>query len=95
MNMKTARKKTIRSGSAKPLFVMRGTAILAAMAILLVNSAVILAMDQARVESRTDLAASTFGESGQGVIVAILDRGIDWKNNDFRNADGLVTPFEK
>ena len=90
MNMKTARKKTIRSGSAKPLFVMRGTAILTAMAILLVNSAAILAMDQARVESRTDLAASTFGVSGQGVIVAILDRGIDWKNNDFRNADGTT-----
>ncbi len=47
-------------------------------------------MDVARVESRTDLAVSTFGVSGQGVIVAILDRGIDWKNNDFRNLDGTT-----
>ncbi len=45
------------------------------------------AMDLARVETRTDLAVSTFGVSGQGVIVAILDRGIDWKNNDFQNDD--------
>lgn len=46
------------------------------------------AMDLARAESRTDLAVSTFGVTGQGVIVAIIDRGIDWRNNDFRNADG-------
>jgi minor extracellular serine protease Vpr len=46
------------------------------------------AMDLARVETRTDLAVSTYGVSGQNVIIAILDRGIDWKNNDFRNDDG-------
>ncbi len=45
------------------------------------------AMDLARVETRTDLAVSTYGVSGQGVIVALLDRGIDWKNNDFQNDD--------
>ncbi len=48
------------------------------------------AVDLARMETRTDLAVSTFGVSGQGVIVAILDRGIDWKNNDFRNDDGTT-----
>jgi minor extracellular serine protease Vpr len=48
----------------------------------------LVGMDLARAESRTDLAFSTFGLTGQGVIVAILDRGIDWRNNDFRNADG-------
>ena len=48
------------------------------------------AMDLARAETRTDLAVSTYGVSGQGVIVAILDRGIDWKNNDFRNDDGTT-----
>lgn len=46
------------------------------------------AMDQARVETRVDDAVAKFGVTGQGVIVAILDRGIDWRNNDFRNADG-------
>jgi hypothetical protein len=50
----------------------------------------ISAMDLARVETRTDLAVSTFGVSGRNVIVAILDRGIDWKNNDFRNEDGTT-----
>ncbi|MGC2234655.1 MAG: S8 family serine peptidase [Pyrinomonadaceae bacterium] len=48
------------------------------------------AMNLARAETRTDLAVSTYGVSGQGVIVAILDRGIDWKNNDFRNDDGTT-----
>ena len=45
-------------------------------------------MDQVRVESRIDQAVATYGVTGRGVIVATLDRGIDWKNNDFRNADG-------
>ena len=48
------------------------------------------AMDLARIENRTDAAVSTYGVSGQNVIVAILDRGIDWKNNDFRNDDGTT-----
>ena len=30
------------------------------------------------------------GVSGAGVIVAILDRGIDWESNDFRNNDGTT-----
>ena len=45
-------------------------------------------MDQARVETRVDDAVATFGVTGKGVIVAILDRGIDWRNNDFRNTNG-------
>jgi minor extracellular serine protease Vpr len=49
-----------------------------------------IAMDLARVENKTDLAVSTFGVDGTGTIVAILDRGIDWKNNDFRNDDGTT-----
>ena len=28
--------------------------------------------------------------TGRGVIVALLDRGIDWKNADFRNPDGTT-----
>src|SRR5260370_39179603 len=48
------------------------------------------AMDAAIVETRTDLAVSAFGVSGNGVIVALMDRGIDWKNNDFRNDDGTT-----
>lgn len=59
--------------------------------LLLIHFALPLgAMDMARSESRTDIAVSTFGLTGEGVIVAILDRGIDWRNNDFRNADGTT-----
>ena len=35
-----------------------------------------------------DRAVAALGVSGEGVIVAILDRGIDWENADFRNEDG-------
>src|SRR5689334_21446200 len=47
-------------------------------------------MDQVRVETRIDEAVSAFGVTGRGVIVAIIDRGIDWQNNDFRSADGTT-----
>ena len=48
------------------------------------------AMDVARVEARVDQAVTRFGVTGQGVIVAVLDRGIDWKNDDFRNDNGTT-----
>lgn len=33
---------------------------------------------------------STYGVTGNGVLIAVLDRGIDWQNNDFRNPDGTT-----
>src|SRR5438105_112802 len=45
-------------------------------------------MDRAREESRADKAAAEFKATGEGVLVAIMDRGIDWLNDDFRNEDG-------
>lgn len=33
-------------------------------------------------------ANTTFGTKGAGVIVAVIDTGIDWTNPDFRKADG-------
>jgi hypothetical protein len=48
------------------------------------------ALDRVRVETGVDRAVAAFGVSGAGVIVAILDRGIDWKSNDFRNTDGTT-----
>ena len=45
-------------------------------------------LDKARIEARVDEAVATYGLTGKGVIYAMLDRGIDWQNNDFRNADG-------
>ena len=43
-----------------------------------------------RVEAGVDRAVAALGVSGEGVIVAIMDRGIDWESNDFRNDDGTT-----
>ena len=51
---------------------------------------VALAIDRVRTETGVDQAAALLGVSGDGVIVAILDRGIDWESNDFRNDDGTT-----
>jgi minor extracellular serine protease Vpr len=59
-------------------------------AVVLSSIPAALAMDQVRIESRIDDAIAKYGVTGKGVIVATLDRGIDWKNNDFRNADGTT-----
>ena len=49
-----------------------------------------LALDRVRVETGVDKAVAALGVSGAGVIVAILDRGIDWESNDFRKDDGTT-----
>lgn len=48
------------------------------------------AMDKVRVETRIDQAVAQFGAAGRGVLIATIDRGIDWRNNDFRNEDGTT-----
>ena len=48
------------------------------------------AIDRVRAETGVDRAVDSLGVSGKGVIVAILDRGIDWESNDFRNDDGTT-----
>ena len=62
----------------------------AAMALLwcLVATGPASADPRAHVEARADLARAAHNINGRGVIVAIADRGIDWRNQDFRNADG-------
>jgi len=47
-------------------------------------------MDLARVETRVDAAILRYGAQGRGVLVAIIDRGLDYTNNDFRNTDGTT-----
>ena len=37
-----------------------------------------------------DKAAAKYGATGKGVIVAIMDRGIDYTHPDFRNPDGTT-----
>ncbi len=59
-------------------------------ALLLSPLVTLRSMDKARVETRVDEAVRKFGVSGKDVRVAILDRGVDWKNNDFRNPDGTT-----
>jgi minor extracellular serine protease Vpr len=41
-------------------------------------------------DTQADAAFAKYGASGQGVIVAIMDRGIDYTHPDFRNADGTT-----
>src|SRR5678815_1992328 len=57
-------------------------------AILVLLPADASAMDRVRVESRIDDAAAKYGVTGTNVLVAILDRGLDRRHPDFRNADG-------
>ena len=49
-----------------------------------------LALDKVRVETRSDLASAKYGVTGKGVIFAMIDRGIDWRNKDFQNSDGTT-----
>lgn len=41
-------------------------------------------------EMRADLAAAKHGATGRGVLVAIVDRGIDWRHPDFIKPDGTT-----
>ena len=63
---------------------------LIAAALLFTPLVTLHSMDKARVESRVDEAVRKYGVSGKDVLVAIFDRGVDWKNNDFRNPDGTT-----
>ena len=65
-----------------------GLAVLTLIGLLLSPLAVSHALDRIRAETGVDKAVALLGVSGEGVIVAILDRGIDWESNDFRNEDG-------
>src|SRR5262245_34579421 len=44
--------------------------------------------DLVKQETRVADAVAKYGVTGNGVIVAVIDRGIDWQSNDFRNSDG-------
>ena len=48
------------------------------------------AMDHVRQETHADEAVGRYGVSGAGVVVAILDRGIDWAHPDFIKPDGTT-----
>jgi minor extracellular serine protease Vpr len=46
------------------------------------------ALDRVRTEAQVNEALERYGVTGKGVLVAVLDRGIDWRNADFRDAAG-------
>src|SRR5690242_17716927 len=48
------------------------------------------ALDKVRVETNVDAAIAKYGVSGKGVLVAIMDQGVDWTQNDLRNNDGTT-----
>jgi minor extracellular serine protease Vpr len=74
---------------------MRGAPLKAVVLTALISAAVTMArplfgMDLARSRTKVDAVVEKYGLTGKGVIVALIERGIDWKNNDFRNADGTT-----
>ncbi len=81
---------TLSEDSAREEDEMRGRTTAALTALCLMIAAGALAMDLVRVETRTDEAVAAFGVSGEGVVIAILDRGIDWSHPDFINPDGTT-----
>ncbi|TWT39960.1 Subtilase family protein [Phycisphaerae bacterium RAS1] len=50
----------------------------------------VCAMDRVRNETKANLAELRYGVTGQGVTVAIMDRGIDWRHPDFIKPDGTT-----
>jgi minor extracellular serine protease Vpr len=59
-----------------------------ALLLLAVSPTQVLSMDIARVEARVDSAVTFYGVTGKGVLIAVMDRGIDWQNADFRLSNG-------
>lgn len=58
--------------------------------LLLLSVPTTLADDRVRTETRVDQVRAEYGLTGEGVIIAILDRGIDYEHPDFINADGTT-----
>lgn len=48
-------------------------------------------LDEARAEATgVDAAVARTGLSGEGVLVAVIDTGVDWRHADFRHEDGTT-----
>ncbi|NNF58920.1 MAG: S8 family serine peptidase, partial [Rhodothermaceae bacterium] len=65
-------------------------AALAVVALLLFTATTVRADDRVKAETRVDQVRAEYGLTGEDVIIAILDRGIDYEHPDFRNADGTT-----
>ena len=62
----------------------------AACGVLSLSLGQLLADSGVNKDTQNTQAFAKYGLTGQGVIVAILDRGIDYTHPDFRNADGTT-----
>jgi subtilisin family serine protease len=62
----------------------------AAVAIALATACSAVADTLVNTDTQADKAFAKYGATGKGVIVAIMDRGIDYTHPDFRNADGTT-----
>jgi subtilisin family serine protease len=70
-----------------------GTLKLIFLAFLFINLCAInelQAADLFRQQSGVDSAVERYKVSGKDVVIAILDRGIEWQNPDFKNSDGTT-----
>ena len=47
-------------------------------------------LEAVRFETGVATARAYFGATGAGALIAVLDRGIDWRNDDFRRPDGTT-----
>lgn len=72
-----------------PLVVSRPRVVAAAVALAFVAIPA-PALNLVREQTRTNEAVAIHTVTGAGVVVAILDRGIDWTHPDFRNEDGTT-----
>ena len=58
--------------------------------VLLLTATAVRADDRVKAETRVDQVRAEYGLTGEGVIIAILDRGIDYTHPDFINMDGTT-----
>jgi subtilisin family serine protease len=83
------RRQLLMSRSNKLIFVACGS-FFSALGVAILTSQIAFADLGVMAETKTDLTFAKYGVTGKGVIIAILDRGIDYTHPDFRNADGTT-----
>ncbi len=69
---------------------MKSAALAIALFLCALLASFALADDAVNKDTNATQAFAKYGLTGKGVIVAILDRGIDYTHPDFRNADGTT-----
>jgi len=62
--------------------------LLCALLLLPFAASAVSALDEARKEMGVDRARSEFGATGRGVLVAVIDRGLDYEHAAFRTPSG-------